>query len=85
MASPKLPGKPQKPVGVWSVKDTIGHLTSYEEVLIDILSGFVSRQPTPSLYTYIEPGGKLNDVEEERRKDKTMKEVLDEFKMHTRR
>jgi hypothetical protein len=65
--------------GVWSVKDIIAHLTSYEEVLIDILSGFVSRQPTPSLDTYIEPGGKFNDAEVERRKDKTMKEVLDEF------
>ena len=59
--------------GVWSVKDIIAHLTSYEEVLIDILSGFVSRQPTPSLDTYIEPGGKFNDAEVERRKDKTMK------------
>ena len=28
--------------GVWSVKDIIAHLTSYEHVLIDVLSPFLS-------------------------------------------
>jgi hypothetical protein len=35
--------------GVWSVKDIIAHLASYEEVLVDILSAFVGRHPTPYL------------------------------------
>src|ERR1700730_11571334 len=58
--------------GIWSVKDILAHLTSYEEVLVDILSGFVGRHSTPSL-------DKFNDSEGERRKGRTVREVLDEF------
>jgi hypothetical protein len=65
--------------GFWSVKDIITHLTSYEEVLIDVLSGFVGRHPKPSLDKFIELGGQFNDTEVERRKRRTVKEVLDEF------
>ena len=65
--------------GVWSVKDIIAHLASYEEVLVDVLSGFVGRHPTPSLDKFTELGGQFNDTEVERRKRRTMREVLDEF------
>jgi uncharacterized damage-inducible protein DinB len=65
--------------GVWSVKDIIAHLASYEEVLVDILSGFVGSHPTPSLDTFIELGGQFNDSEVEKRKSRTVREVLDEF------
>ena len=65
--------------GVWSPKDIIAHLASYEEVLRDILSNFVGRNPTPSLDTFIELGGQFNDTEVERRKGRTVREVLDEF------
>ncbi len=65
--------------GIWSVKDIIAHLASYEEVLVDILSRFVGRHPTPYLDKFIELGGQFNDTEVERRKGKTAKEVLDEF------
>src|SRR5436190_23407483 len=64
---------------VWSVKDIIAHLASYEEVLADVLSGFVGRHPTPSLDKFTELGGQFNDIEVERRKGRTVKEVLDEF------
>ncbi|HZU67105.1 MAG TPA: DinB family protein [Ktedonobacteraceae bacterium] len=65
--------------GVWSVKDIIAHLASYEQVLVDILAGFVSRQQAPSLDRFIELGSQFNDTEVERRKTRTMREVLDEF------
>lgn len=65
--------------GVWSVKDIIAHLASYEEVLVDILSGFVGRHPTPCLDKFIELGGQFNDIEVERRKGRTVREILDEF------
>ncbi|TMD67324.1 MAG: DinB family protein, partial [Chloroflexi bacterium] len=57
----------------------IAHLASYEEVLVDVLSGFVGRHPTPSLDKFTEMGGQFNDTEVERRKRRTMREVLDEF------
>jgi hypothetical protein len=65
--------------GVWSVKDIIAHLASYEEVLVDILSGLIGKQSTPYLNKYIEPGGQFNDSEVERRRGKTVREILDEF------
>ncbi|MGH2480158.1 MAG: DinB family protein [Ktedonobacteraceae bacterium] len=65
--------------GVWSVKDIIAHLASYEEVLVDVLSGFVGRHPTPALDKFTELGGRFNDIEVERRKRRTVREVLDEF------
>jgi hypothetical protein len=65
--------------GVWSVKDIIAHLASYEEVLVDVLSGFVGRHPTPYLDKFTELGGQFNDAEVTRRRGRTVSEVLDEF------
>jgi hypothetical protein len=65
--------------GVWSVKDIIAHLASYEQVLVDILTTFTNGGPTPTLNTYIELGGQFNDSEVSRRKEKTMQEVLAEL------
>ncbi len=65
--------------GVWSVKDIIAHLASYEEVLVDVLSGFVRRLPTPHLDKFTELGGQFNDTEVERRRGRTVREVLNEF------
>ena len=65
--------------GVWSVKDIIAHLASYEEVLVDVLSTFVGKHPTPYLNKFTEPGGQFNDTEVGIRKGRSMREVLDEF------
>jgi hypothetical protein len=65
--------------GVWSVKDIIAHLASYEQVLVDILTAFTNGGPTPALNTFIELGGQFNDSEVNRRKGKSIQEVLAEF------
>jgi hypothetical protein len=65
--------------GVWSIKDIIGHLASYELVMVDVLSAFVGGGPTPYLNKYTEPGGGFNDSEVALRKGKTVSEVLGEF------
>ena len=65
--------------GVWSVKDIIAHLASYEWVLVDILTSFTSSGPTPALNTFIELGRQFNDNEVNRRKEKTIQDVLAEF------
>jgi Mycothiol maleylpyruvate isomerase N-terminal domain len=65
--------------GVWSVKDIIAHLASYEQVLVDILSTFTGGGTTPALKAYIEPGGQFNDSEVNRRKEKTAQDILAEF------
>ena len=67
--------------GVWSVKDIIAHLASYEQVLVDILTTFTggSSSSTPVLNSYIELGGQFNDIEVNRRKEKTIQDILAEF------
>ena len=65
--------------GVWSIKDIIAHLASYEHVLVDVLMTFVRSSPTPYLSKFTEPGGNFNDLEVAARKGKSVKEVLDEF------
>jgi hypothetical protein len=71
--------------GTWSVKDIIAHLASYEEVLVDILSGFVAKRPTPYLDKYTGLGGRFNDMEVESRRPNTPREILDELHgAHTR-
>ncbi len=65
--------------GVWSVKDIIAHLASYEHVLVDVLATFLAGGPTPYLSKFTQPGGQFNDTEVGIRKEKTMKEVLGEF------
>ncbi len=65
--------------GVWSVKDILAHLASYEQVLVDVLSTFVNKQPTPYLNRFTEPDGQFNDTEVDVRKARTMQEVLAEF------
>lgn len=65
--------------GVWSVKDIIAHLASYERVLVDILTTFTRGGPTPALNTFLELGGQFNDSEVNRHKKKTIQDVLAEF------
>ena len=65
--------------GVWSIKDIIGHLASYEHVMVDVLSAFVGGGPTPYLNKYTDPGGQFNDSEVELRKGKAVREVLGEY------
>jgi hypothetical protein len=68
--------------GVWSVKDIIAHLASYEQVLIEVLSTFAGGGldlSRPYLARFTEPGGQFNDEEVAVRKQKSMKEVLGEF------
>jgi hypothetical protein len=65
--------------GVWSVKDIIAHLVSYEQVLVDVLTSFGSSSPTPMLNRLIEQGSQFNDAEVNSRKAKNMKAVLGEY------
>ncbi len=65
--------------GEWSVKDIIAHLASYEQVLVDIVTTFTVKDPTPALDRFVELGSQFNDYEVNKRKEKTMQEVLQEF------
>ncbi|MEW5960028.1 MAG: DinB family protein [Chloroflexota bacterium] len=66
--------------GVWSVKDIMAHLASFERLLVDILGTFLGQPSTPYLDRYLEAGPLLfNDTEVARRKEKTVAETLAEY------
>ena len=70
--------------GIWSVKDILAHLTSYEQVLVDVLTAFTDGGPTPILNSFIELGSKFNDIEVNKRKEKTIHNIQVEFNdIHT--
>lgn len=66
--------------GVWSVKDIMAHLISYELMLIDVLNGFLGGGDTPTLTRMGELGSQnFNDAEVAARRSKTAQEVLAEM------
>lgn len=65
--------------GVWSVKDILAHLASYERVLVDILTTLTGGGSAPVLNSFIELGGQFNDCEVNRRKERMIQDVLAEF------
>lgn len=49
--------------GVWSIKDIVAHLASYEVVLLDILGSLAGAAKTPALDGYREHWNDFNDLE----------------------
>jgi hypothetical protein len=75
--------------GVWSAKDIIAHLTSYELVLQEVLASFQgdsampSASPgtsaTPMLNAFVEPSGQFNDAQVALRSSSSHTDVLAEY------
>ncbi|HXV85861.1 MAG TPA: DinB family protein [Gemmatimonadales bacterium] len=64
--------------GVWSVKDIIAHLASFEHVLVDVLNSLGPGGPTPHLERFGQE--KFNDDEVAKRKGKTPAQVMAEYR-----
>jgi len=62
--------------GVWSVKNIIAHLASYEHMLVEILTSFLGGGPTPYLESYNE---RFNDLQVAMRQDLSVAETLAEY------
>jgi len=66
--------------GVWSVKDILAHLTSFEWVLAEVLLDTVDPGPTPTLNMFTSmDGDSFNAFEVGQRREKTAPEVLAEY------
>lgn len=66
--------------GVWSVKDILAHLTSYENVLVEVFGSCLGPILTPTLNLMISmDGDSFNAVEVDLRKDRPMAAVLAEY------
>ena len=64
--------------GIWSVRDIIAHLASYEHVLVEILSSLLDGSETPLLKEFTAGPG-FNDVEVGKRQHLTPEQVLAEY------
>ena len=65
--------------GVWSVKDIMAHLASYEHMLAEVLDTFLGAEFGLTLNERARLGNAWNDIQVERRRDKTMSDVLAEY------
>ncbi len=65
--------------GVWSVKNIVAHLASYEHMLVEVLNSFLDGGPTPYLTKMRKSYIQFNDAEVALRQDKTPSEVLAEY------
>lgn len=73
--------------GIWSIKDIIAHLASFEQVLKEVLTGIVVSEThtstpsaaTPYLTNFTAVNVQFNDTEVDARKGKTAMEVLTEY------
>lgn len=65
--------------GWWSTKHIIGHLTSLEWMLAEVLQSFRGGGPTPYLAAHNADPGQFNDDQVGQRKDRPAGEVFDEY------
>jgi uncharacterized protein (TIGR03083 family) len=65
--------------GVWSVKAIIAHLTSYEQLLVEVLSSLTTSAPTPLLDQFTDPNGNFNDAQVAARQAVSATDTLAEF------
>lgn len=73
--------------GVWSIKDLIAHLASFEHVLKEVLTSIVESEThtstpsaaTPYLNRFIDAEAQFNDTEVDARKGQTAMESLAEY------
>lgn len=67
--------------GWWSCKDIVGHYAAFELALVDVLSGFAGTLTDAATITRMGTmgGDGFNNYEAEQRKDRTWREILDEY------
>ena len=65
--------------GIWSVKNIVAHLTSFEWVVGDVLTSLTGDGPTPHLDELQRIGGAFNDAEVEKRKGMTQAETVADY------
>lgn len=65
--------------GVWSVKDIIAHLASFEVVLVDVLRSLTGGNATPLLQKFIEAYEEFNDAQVDLRRHQAVEQLMAEY------
>jgi hypothetical protein len=65
--------------GVWSAKDVVAHLASYELATGDVFASVLGEAPGPTLDLLLSRGANFNDEEVEQRRGQSPDEALAEY------
>lgn len=65
--------------GVWSARDIVAHLASYELATGDVFAGVLGKEPGPTLDLLLSHGANFNDEEVEQRRGQSPDETLAEY------
>ena len=65
--------------GVWSAKDVIAHLASYELATGDAFAGILDEEATETLGLLMSRGEAFNEIQVEQRRGQTAEETLAEY------
>lgn len=66
--------------GVWSCREIIAHLASFERMLVEVLGTFIHQESTPTMARMGELGGQgFNEYEVAARKDLSWKQIVAEY------
>jgi hypothetical protein len=65
--------------GIWSTREIIAHLASFEHVLVDVLNSLLNDNPTPTLDRYRRGPLQFNDDEVARRGHMAVDEVMADY------
>jgi hypothetical protein len=66
--------------GVWSVRNIMAHLASYEYMLVDVLNSVMGSSDLPTLSKMAEGTERFNEIVQEEYRDKSLAEIMDNFK-----
>lgn len=68
--------------GVWSVKDIIAHLDTFEELLVDILGTFLGAEQAPRLDRFLQLGPSFNDITVAALQAASSEEIVTRYNVH---
>jgi hypothetical protein len=65
--------------GVWSARDVISHLASYELATGDVFAGILGEETGPTLDLLLSEGATFNDDQVAQRQGQSLSQALDEY------
>ena len=65
--------------GVWSVKDIMAHLTSFEHLLLDVIDALKGNTHTPTLERWLKDPQAFNEYEVDLRSQRHFDSILQEY------
>lgn len=65
--------------GDWSIKDIVAHMASFEQVTVEVLTGFLRAAPTPLIDLLITDDARFNVEQVAQRRHLAAQVILDEY------